>query len=243
MLLKLNNPRLLVDGISVISELVTEVKAKINKRGFSIIAIDPANVALVMLKIPASAFSQFQVDNEEILGLNLNDLKKVLKRTNIGGSLVIEKQDNILRFEIQDKVKRSFSLALIALEQEEKMLPELEFTNRIEMDSTNFAEAINDAAIVADACMFISNKDFFAIESKGLNQSRTEFTSDEAKLNTQDAKSKYSLEYLQKFIKAGKIADKIIIQFAKDYPLRVDFKNSEGMELIFVLAPRVETEE
>ena len=65
MLIKLDNPKILADSISLLSELVLEVKAKINKDGFEITAIDPANVALVSLKIPAKVFSQFDLDKEE----------------------------------------------------------------------------------------------------------------------------------------------------------------------------------
>ena len=54
------------------------------------------------------------------------------------------------------------------------------------------------------------------------------------------AKSKYSLEYLQKFIKAGKLSDVVQIQYSNDYPARLDFKGN--VEMTFVLAPRVEEE-
>lgn len=247
MLIKLDEPKLLSDAVAIISELVTEVRARVTKQGFSIVAIDPANVALVMLKMPASAFSQFKLENEqdEELGLNLSDLKSVLRRCNVGSNLVIEKQDNLLVFNIQDKVKRSFSLALIDISAEEKQPPKLEFSSKIEIDSSVLSDAIEDAAIVADACTLITSKkdERFIIEARGsLNSSRTEFSSDEVKMQIQDAKAKYSVEYLQKFIKAAKLTDKAILQFSTDYPIQLDFK-TQNLELGFVLAPRVETED
>jgi proliferating cell nuclear antigen len=247
MLLKLDEPKILSDAIAIISELVNEVRIKITKQGLSIIAIDPANVALVILKLPATAFSQLKLEaNEpEELGINLSDLKAVLRRCNIGSSLVMQREDNLLKLNIQDKVTRIFSLALIDIESEEKQPPKLEFSSKIEIDATTLAEVIQDAAVVADACSFISNKKegIFVIEAKGsLHSARAEFTSDEAKLQIQDAKAKYSLEYLQKFMKSAKLADKAILQFSTDYPMQIDFKTT-ALELGFVLAPRVETEE
>lgn len=245
MLLKLDEPKVLSDAIAIISELVTEVRARVGKSGFSIIAIDPANVALVMLKMPASAFSQFKVEEEEELGLNLSDLKYVLRRCSAGSNLVLEKKDNLLVLNIQDTVKRSFSLALIDISSEEKQAPKLEFNSRVEIDSSVLSEAIEDALIVADACTFITNKkdDNFIVEAKGtLNSARVEFSSDEAKLQAQDAKAKYSLEYLKKFIKAAKLSEKAVLQFSTDYPMQLDFK-AKQLELGFVLAPRVETED
>ena len=92
MLLKLDEPKLLSDAIAIMSELVTEVRAKINKNGLSIIAIDPANVALCMLKLPASSFSQLKIekeDGDEELGLNLEDLKAILRRCSSSSSLIL----------------------------------------------------------------------------------------------------------------------------------------------------------
>ena len=58
MLLKLDHPKLFSEIISIISELVLEVRLKVSKEGLRIIAIDPANVAMVGFKLPKSAFSQ-----------------------------------------------------------------------------------------------------------------------------------------------------------------------------------------
>lgn len=243
MLLKLKEPKVLADAIALLSELVLEVKALVSKQGFEIVAIDPANVALVDLKIPSSAFIQFEVDKNEELGLNLEDLKQVLRRAPAEAALVLEKHDNELKLEIEDKTKRRFSLALINIDAEEKKVPELNFNSRIELDSTTFSEIINDAAIVADSCSFTATPDSFIIEAKGtLHKSRTEFSSDEAKIATDgQQKSKYSLDYLLKFVKASKFSEKVIINFSQDYPARIEFKNP-SLQLNFILAPRVEEE-
>ena len=70
----------------------------------------------------------------------------------------------------------------------------------------------------------------------------SEFSGDEAIINAENCKSKYSLEYLQKFLKGAKLTEKTVLKFAEDHPLRIDFKTPE-MELSFILAPRVETED
>ena len=62
MLLKLESPKLLSDIVSIISELVNEVRLKINKEGISLTAVDPANVAMIYFIIPADLFSQFNLE-------------------------------------------------------------------------------------------------------------------------------------------------------------------------------------
>ena len=59
MLFKLENPVLLSRVVDLISELVTEVRIKVNEFGLSITAMDPANVAMVDFRLPKSSFSEF----------------------------------------------------------------------------------------------------------------------------------------------------------------------------------------
>ena len=56
MLVKLENPLLLTKPIEIISDLITEVRIKVNEFGMSITAMDPANVSMVNFKVPKSAF-------------------------------------------------------------------------------------------------------------------------------------------------------------------------------------------
>ena len=206
-----------------------------------LIAIDPANVAMVNFKLPKSSFSQFET-GEEVLGVNLDNLKRILKRCGTGSSLILEKKENFLNIQIQDRIKRNFSLNLIEIEAEEKEMPELEYTSRVEINSIDLIDSIEDCMVVADACSFIIQEGKFIMEAKSIDSARSEFSGDEAKIEAENCKSKYSLEYLAKFMKGAKLVEKTILNFAEDHPLKMNIK-SEHMELSFLLAPRVENED
>jgi len=240
MLLKLDKPKLLSDAISIISEIVTEVRIKLLEDGMSIVAVDPANVALIIFKLPKESFSQYEIGNE-VWGVNLSDLKQILKRASLSSSLVIEQEENRLKISIFDKIKRIFHMSLIEVESEDKNEPNLQFSCKVEMDSHHFTQAIEDCSIVADSCSLISKEGAFIIEGSGsLNSAHAEFSGDEAQIQG-IGKSKYSLEYLMKFIKGGKISNKVVINFSDDYPLKLDFPG-EKMGIGFILAPRVEND-
>ena len=241
MLIKLENPTSFTKVIEIISDLVTEVRIKVNEFGMSITAMDPAKVAMVGFKVPKSAFSQFESGNE-VLGVNLDNLKQILKRCSSGSSLLLEKKENLLSIQIQDRIKRNFTLNLIDVESEEKELPNLEFSSLVEIDSIDLINSVEDCSVVSDSCSFIIKGGNFIIEAKSLNSAMSEFSGDEANIKAEDCKAKYSLEYLQKFMKAAKLTEKIILHFAEDHPLKIDFKNQD-MELNFILAPRVENED
>lgn len=240
MLLKLPNPKIFSDIVTIISELVTEVRMKVNKEGISLTAIDPANVAMVHFKIPSVLFSEYNIDKEEEqLGLNLNDLKAVLRRSKPGSSLLMERADNTLKIGLHDRIKRDFSLALLDLDFEEKPFPSWEFNSVVRINAEAFVEVIEDCAIVSDACTFMAEPNKFIVEAHGLNSARAEFSSDEAEIFSGSSLARFSLEYLVKFIKGAKVSSNATLSFSNNHPMRLDFHTGD-VKLSFVLAPRVE---
>lgn len=244
MLLKLEHPKILSEVISIVSELVAEVRFRFDELGMNLVAVDPATVALTALSVPRSAFSIYESSNETI-GVNLEGLKSVLRRCRSGSSLILKTEDNFLRIEIHDKIKRIFHLALIDIEGEQREIPKLEFSNEIEMSSLDFYESVEDCKIMADSCTFQKIDNKFIMEASGLNSVKLEFSSDEAKITGTDGDGRYSLEYLQKFIKACKITDRVKMSFCNanedTYPLKLEFVIGR-IALIFILAPRQKTD-
>ena len=242
MQLKLENPKIFSDIVSIISELVTEVKVKVNADGMSLTAIDPANVAMVYFKIPSDLFSEFNVDKEHVLGLNLENLKAVLRRCKPGSSLTVERQDNLLKLGINDRIKRDFTLALLDIDAEEKEMPSWEFNSVVKINSDSLVEVIEDCLVVSDACTFIAEPNKFVVEAHGLNSARAEFSSDELEIHSGNSLARFSLEYLNKFIKGAKVSSRATVSFSDNHPMRIDFPTGNVM-LSFVLAPRIEQED
>lgn len=237
MRLKLDNSKIFSDIVGILSELVTELKLKVNAEGLSATAIDPANVAMAHFKIPADLFSEFHIEKDHILGVNLEHLKAVLRRCYPGSSLILEREDNTLKISIQDKIKRDFSLALLDIDGEDKEVPSWEFASVIKMDAKSFSEVVEDCSVVGDACTFMATPTNFVVEALGLNSARAEFGTDDVEIISANSKARFSLEYLSKFSKGTKISDKVTINFATNHPMRLDFPTGNVL-LSFVLAPR-----
>lgn len=241
MLLKLEDPRFFATLINIISELVTEVRLKITREGMKLVALDPANVAMVYFNIPAELFSQFDLEKDETLGVNLENLNSVLKRCGLGSSLLLQREENTLKLTIKDKIKRDFTLALISVEGEDREMPQWEFKSVIKMDAQVFVEVVEDCLVVSDACTFTAEPNKFIVEARGLNSARAEFTSDEIEIYSDHSNARFSLEYLAKFIKGSKISNRVELNFSDNHPMRINFPTGKVM-LSFVLAPRVEQE-
>ncbi len=242
MLLRLENPRLFSDIISIISELVTEVKINVSKEGLSLTAVDPANVAMVHFKMPVDLFSEYQLEKPEVLGLNLDNLKAVLRRCKPGSALTLQKQDNFLKLSIFDRIKRDFNLALLDIDVEEKEMPNWEFNSVIKLNSDSLVEVLEDCTVVSDACTFTAEPSKLIVEAYGLHSARIEFSSDEAEIHSANSTARFSLEYMNKFAKGAKISNRAQLSFSNNHPLRLDFPTGNVM-LSFVLAPRIEQDD
>ena len=108
-------------------------------------------------------------------------------------------------------------------------------------------EAIEDADIVAESVNFVAEKNKFTILAEGdLSKVNIEMPKGDnvnIAVDTADTvKAKYSIEYLKKMMQASKLSEEVSIQFNKDYPLKLEYKEINKVMLSFILAPRVENE-
>lgn len=247
MKLALAEPKYLKESISIISELVNEARFKITKDAVELVAMDPANVAMVDFKLLSSCFTEYDVKEDVEMAINLSQLKQILRRANPTDMLSLELSEGKLNVQLKGKSVRTFNLPIIEFEDKEQKVPELKFRAKITVPATVLNEAIEDADVVAEAVSFQAEPKKFVVHAEGdLSQAKIEIgESDNIKIDvegTEKIKSKYSVEYLKKMISASKIADTVTIQFNKDYPLKLEYTAVDKVMLSFILAPRVENE-
>ncbi len=247
MKLVLIEPKYLKESVAIISELVNEGRFKITPSAVELVAMDPANVAMVIFKLLSSSFSEYNVEKEIEIGINLNNLKQILKRAKANDILSLELVENRLKIQLKSNTIRTFFLPVIDLEEKEQKIPELSFPVEIKTNSSILMDAIDDADIVGESVSFIAEPKKFTIQAQGeLSKASIEVKQDvDTQINMKESgkiKAKYSIEYLKKMVIGGKLAEKVSILFNNDYPLRLDFKAVDKMLLSFILAPRVENE-
>ncbi len=245
MKLVLNEPRFLKEPISIISELVNEVKIKVKKDRVELISMDPANVAMTVFNLLNTVFSEYEVEEEELC-VNLDNFKNILKRAKPSDTLVIETEENKLKITIRGETTRTFNLSLISLQDSDQKAPELNFPVKLEINNVLFNEAVEDMGIVADSVNLEVRGNKFSVATEGnFSRANVEFESNNDVniiTSTDNVKSKYSLEYIKKMIKASKLTDSVLLSFDRDYPLKIEYLIKDKMSLSFLLAPRVSNE-
>jgi len=248
MKLTLAEPKYLKDSIAIISDLVNEARFKVNPEAIELTAMDPANVAMVIFKLFSSCFTEYDVKKPMEISINLSNLKQILKRASQTDILSLEVTDeNKLKITIKGTSTRTFSIPIIEIEEKEQKVPELNFSITVKMPSQLLNEAIEDADIVAESVTFLGDKSKLSIQAEGdLSRANIDIKSDDNVKITTDSKdpikAKYSIEYLKKMIAGSKLSDDVTIQFSKDYPIKLEYKTIDKVDLAFILAPRVEND-
>ena len=245
MKLALAEPRYLKDSISIISDLVNETRIKVSNDGIELIAMDPANVAMVVFRLFPGVFTEYSVEKPVDIAVNLVNLKQILQRASQNDVLSLELCEGKLRVQLKSSSTRTFDLPLIEIDEKEQKMPDLKFPVSIQTSSSVLNEAIGDAQTVGESVSFSAEPGMFSLKAEGdLNTAAIDIKADDTtKIDAPEkASSKYSLEYLKKMVGGSKLADSVTIQFNKDYPLKITYADVDKVVLSFILAPRVDTD-
>jgi len=245
MKLTLAEPKYLKDSVATISELVTEARFHVTKEGLTLVAMDPANVAMVVFKLFSSSFVEYELKEDVNIALNLSHLKNVLRRVGSADLVTLSMKDNKLLTTISGSSTRKFSLPLLDLDEREQRIPNLEFTMNIQMPTEELAAAVDDMSVVSDSLSLECTSKMLIVRASGdLTDADVEIpASDKVKItvdNDDQLISRYSIEYLKKMVTASKLSSVVSVQFKKNYPLRLEFVEKDRVQLAFVLAPRFE---
>lgn len=243
---------LLRDPITSIAELIDEGVFKVRKDGISFIAADRAMVSVVDFFIAASAFEKYEVDAEQIIGLNIPNFLSIIKRAGTGDKISFELKGAKLQVSIEGASKRRFHVPILDLGAEEiPPVGQLEFKSKVQLKSDVFQNGINDAEIIGDSIILETTPSRFGMIAEGdVSKAELELAKGDASLIElsvpsevkADVKARYALDYLKKMVKAAKLSDSITIEHGPDYPMRMILTSGDKVRISYILAPRV-TEE
>lgn len=138
-----------------INGLVNEANFDCSPGGLSIQAIDTSHVALVHLLLRGDGFQSYQCERNEVLGLNLQALAKVLKVVDGQDVLTLRHVDDsdtlVLATENKDRTKHcEYQLKLMEFQTEALGIPELDYKSSVTLSSAEFAKIARDMTVFGD---------------------------------------------------------------------------------------------
>jgi len=229
------------NSIDAVSALIDEGTLQITKEGLKLRAMDPSQIALVDLDLPAKAFEKYEVSEPTNIGIDFLELSKITKRSKPEDKIELA-LDSRLKIVFKGKTKREFNVAIIEASSSPPKEPSIEYTSEVKIAPDTVKEALKDAELVSNHVALSLDKSF-SIKSDGDTGSvGIDFPEDSvlAVDIKEKARSVFSLEHLNNILKAAESPAVAILKLRSDAPLRVEYAVGEG-RVIYYLAPRIES--
>ena len=238
------NAEKLRNSIEAVSTLATEVKFSISEKGLELKTVDPANVAMVHLQIGAEAFESFYAAGGEI-ALDLEKMSDILSMAGKDENVQLELDEESHKLKIGvGSLAYTLSLLDPTAIRREPRLPELDLPAHVTLPGAELRRAVKAAEMVSDHVVLgVSNEGFY-MEAKGdIDSLKLKIPSTELLgLKPGEARSLFSLDYLEDMSKSISKAPEVTLEMGIDYPLRANFKLGQFAEINYLLAPRLESD-
>lgn len=239
--------------IEAMKEILPDTNVEFNSTGMRIITMDSSHTVLVHLRLDGSQFEQFHCTKKIVVGINMQNLFKLVKTMSNNETLMlyILKNDQSrlgIRIENGDKnTVTTFKLNLLDLDEEELDVPPARFKSVINIPSTDFQKICRDMNNLsqlieiksAGSNLIFSCSGDFANQETIMGESMSNGIRYQEKADETDIiQGVFSLKHLTMFTKCTNLCNSIQMFLQNDYPLIIAYQVGSLGEIKFVLAPK-----
>ncbi len=244
--IKLDNARYWKSCIDAIDSIVEEGVFEIAKEGISLKALDPSGISMISFFIPNKAFSKYSVEKPVSVGLNLDNMSKIMNSSRSTEQLVMKEAGNKFSLEfLGENTRRIYTLPVIEIRKGEDKEPKIEFDAYVEVKGDSLKEILKDATLLSPYVGLKTDKGTFNVVAKGDAGELVEEHAEKAdfikKLDVKKpTSSSFNLEYLGKIINPSPSNSDLLLSLKTDEPIKVEYKIGDA-ELSYYLAPYMES--
>ncbi|MHA1503976.1 MAG: proliferating cell nuclear antigen (pcna) [Candidatus Heimdallarchaeota archaeon] len=210
-------------------------------------AMDPSRVAMVDFFLPASAFETYECTDTTRLGINLDEMIQIMRRSGTSDELTMELEGTaklVMTFTGQNV--RSFGISLLDLGDSEYPAPTIESKAKVKLTAEALQQAVKDAEIIGDHIRIVTDDNGITLSASSETKDVKIFIEKDsdviAEFNVkEDSSAMYSLSYLSEMTKAIKASELVMLAFSASMPIQLEFPIVAGGKLTYYLAPRIET--
>ncbi len=243
--IKLDNAKYWRDCISAIGSLVDEGLFNITKDGITLKAMDPSSISMVSFSMPSKSFSKFTIDKNSSIGVNLENLGKILSRTRDDEALVMKDSEGKLSLEfVGPSSRRRYKLQMIDVKKSVEKEPNVVFDANVEISGDPLKDILKDASLISSYIAFKASKDQFTTSAHGDSGELEELHNKDGAVMkkvdaSKNAEAVYNLEFLENMVKSCPSGNSIQIAMKSNEPLKLSYSIGDS-ELVYYLAPYME---
>lgn len=230
-------------ALDAIEAVADEAVAEFGPEGARVHVVDPANVLMADVSVPADAFESY-AGRDLKLGLRVPRLMGVLKHADAEANIEWDREDYRLRVKAGSLDARLSTLDPTTVRTQE-LGEDLykQTTVTFTIDGDDLTRAIRAVDVMGvDVVRLLADEDgFTGVKVRGDTDSvEVEFDA-EFSAATEPVESMLSLDYLKEVRKALPKDVELTVHGRTEFPAIIEFDH-EGVEVAFLLAPRVESE-
>jgi len=233
-----------IDSVSV---LIDEAELIVSKEGLRLKATDPSQISMIDFKMPKEAFSEYKIESETKIGLDLDYLSQVLNRCKAGEQLIIElnEKDSRLKVEFKGGSTRNFSVPLIDISSSDLPTPKVEFDAIVKANASLIQDGLKDSSLVSThVTLGVTSKNFFIKAGSSKGETINEITKEDKNLKELNAKKEcyamFPLDYLQDMIKSASSDTEVKLSLKSNAPVKISYSIGKAT-IEYFLAPRIES--
>ena len=155
--------------IQAVSKITDEIKLRIDPEKIWFRGMDSAHVSMIDFEIPKSYFSDYEVENEEIVNILLEKVTKFLKgvKKNETIELTLDKESGKLTVRIISGYIREFAVPLLDVGETSPLgLPKVEFPVMYRISASALQEALKNVKQISDKVKLIATMDELKIKGE-----------------------------------------------------------------------------
>lgn len=228
--------------IDATGNLADEISIVLNPDGMVMRAMDVDQSSLLEVSFPRDMFLEYEVEEPQVIGVSVSNLKKVLKHLKKGENLTIIPEGDYVKFSIGEGGVSARRFRFRNLEVVTPQIPELEleFTVSAQIMTQALKKAIEDIEEVGGSAEFNAKEEALVVRAMGVGRVEVRFA--RGSLATislevrEPASAVYDATKLTNILSVTKISDVVKLEFASKMPLKAEFIVGSG-KVTYLLAP------
>lgn len=230
MTIELKKVDLFKRSVDAISVFIKEGNFRFSSNGFYFKATDQSQIVLVDFVLEKKFFDKYVIE-PNMVGLDLEELSKIMNRALPNDKLVIDLNDSELILTLQSDLIRTFHLPLLEISDQDVKLPKSKYDAKLEFNAKLFKETLKDASLFGSGIIFRIESGKLFIEARGFQGALKTVVKSSKQVSVNSKKeivSKYSLNYLMNIVREADQDKKILIELSSDAPMKVSYKIGEA---------------
>ncbi|MDK6027966.1 hypothetical protein QPL79_01115 [Ignisphaera sp. 4213-co] len=233
-----------------LKSIVDQIPIVISLDQFSIEALSPDKVSMILFSIPSVAFEEYSVSEEVRIIADRDEFVKSLRRASKRDKVTFEymaggRELKVRVFNVRNNVEREYAVPLSEVSFDRIGSINVELEVSANLPSSELVSIIKDVSIVGEEMSLIYSSELNGIKVVAhgdlgsyetvLKQFHPLTYLESTVSNTI---AKYSVEHLKAIAKLLNLADECSISFGSDKPLKISFEITGGSKVEIWVAPR-----